>query len=313
MTLKYADQFTIIQSYQKDDLYRSKLRSKIKTFFSHLLPPNKILRLTNELNLVADFLYFCLTTISTRQTIGQEYCNLILYDDIQRNVPKKSKRIVLIAIKIILPYILFKFKFEYFFKNISNFKLYSFVFDLFKMAYYYLNNFNTIKFFLHNNWNFFKLENYFTNIKYLKITNFPNETSASRVKMHLLALSLFLPLIYNILVDANKIKFYLNNVLFNKKSHDDDISNTICDEHPVSTNKPNIIVSIKSNRKCLLCLDFVKNSTLTTCGHCFCWYCINDYATKTSYFDKNVNKTVVKCPICRDLFQINKLVFLFNY
>jgi peroxin-10 len=309
MTLKYADQFTIIQSYQKDDLYRSKLRSKLKTFFSYLLTPNKILKFTNELNLTADFLYYFLTTISTRQTIGQEYCNLILYDDIQRNIPSKLNRIVLIVIKIILPYVLYKFRFEYFFRNISNFKFYSFVFDIFKIAYYYLNNLNTIKFFLDNNRNFFKLENYMTNIKYLKITNLPDQTSTRQVHLKLLSLSLFLPLVYNIFVDAKKVHFYVKNVL--SKPNDGDVPMT--SDGPALANKSNIILSSKSNHKCLLCLDFVKNSTLTSCGHCFCWYCINDYAVKTSYFDKNTKKSVAKCPICRDLFQLNKLVFLFNY
>ncbi len=314
MTLKYADQFTIIQSYQKDDLYRSKLRLKLKTFFSYILKPNRLLTLTNELNLIADCLYYFLTTISTRQTIGQEYCNLILYDDIQRTIPSKLKRILLITIKIILPYILYKFKFENFLSStlhLANFKFYSFLFDLFKIAFYYANNLNTIRFFLDSNRNFFKFENYLTNVNYLHITNLPaNATGNSPTKLNLLALSLFVPLVYNMVMDVKKINFYLKNVLL-ARSDDDGSSHD--DETTHFANKNNLVISIKANRKCLLCLDFIKNATLTTCGHCFCWYCINDYASKTLYFDKNRNKSIAKCPICRDLFQINKLVFLFNY
>ena len=42
------------------------------------------------------------------------------------------------------------------------------------------------------------------------------------------------------------------------------------------------------NRKCTLCLEEVKDPSVTTCGHVFCWTCISDWAREKP-----------ECPLCR--------------
>lgn len=41
-------------------------------------------------------------------------------------------------------------------------------------------------------------------------------------------------------------------------------------------------------RKCTLCLDFLKDPSSTTCGHVFCWTCIQDWVREKA-----------ECPLCR--------------
>lgn len=43
-----------------------------------------------------------------------------------------------------------------------------------------------------------------------------------------------------------------------------------------------------ANRKCTLCLDEMKDPSVTTCGHVFCWACISDWAREKP-----------ECPLCR--------------
>jgi peroxin-10 len=43
-----------------------------------------------------------------------------------------------------------------------------------------------------------------------------------------------------------------------------------------------------SNRKCTLCLEEMKDPSVTTCGHVFCWTCIGDWAREKP-----------ECPLCR--------------
>jgi len=42
------------------------------------------------------------------------------------------------------------------------------------------------------------------------------------------------------------------------------------------------------NRKCTLCLEEMKDPSVTTCGHVFCWSCIGDWAREKP-----------ECPLCR--------------
>ncbi|KAF2658261.1 hypothetical protein K491DRAFT_593295 [Lophiostoma macrostomum CBS 122681] len=42
------------------------------------------------------------------------------------------------------------------------------------------------------------------------------------------------------------------------------------------------------NRKCTLCLEEMKDPSVTTCGHVFCWTCISDWAREKP-----------ECPLCR--------------
>jgi peroxin-10 len=42
------------------------------------------------------------------------------------------------------------------------------------------------------------------------------------------------------------------------------------------------------NRKCTLCLEGMRDPSVTTCGHVFCWVCISDWAREKP-----------ECPLCR--------------
>jgi peroxin-10 len=44
----------------------------------------------------------------------------------------------------------------------------------------------------------------------------------------------------------------------------------------------------EANRKCTLCLEDMKDPSVTTCGHVFCWTCIGDWAREKP-----------ECPLCR--------------
>jgi len=47
-------------------------------------------------------------------------------------------------------------------------------------------------------------------------------------------------------------------------------------------------ISSKQQRKCTLCLEPMKDPSVTTCGHCFCWTCIGDWVREKP-----------ECPLCR--------------
>ena len=214
--MNLANHFTVIRSYQKDDYYRSKLRLQLRNLAHLFAKPAVCLKYSKELNLIADFFYYLTTTLTTRQTIGQEYSNLILFDQVKRNIPSKLKRYLLIVIKIFFPFFLYRLKF----KHIS--------FDLLKLLFYYLNSLNTIYFFLTQT-TFYKFENFLTNIKYIDIGNGSSKSGENKKKLLLLATSLLFPLVYNLYIDLKKLKIYLNTNNDDEKERKNSITSTIDD------------------------------------------------------------------------------------
>lgn len=64
------------------------------------------------------------------------------------------------------------------------------------------------------------------------------------------------------------------------------------------TNKP---ISMNSS-KCSLCLEPKRNTSLTFCGHLFCWVCIHEWLQTNSF-----------CPICRKTLNPRQIIPLQNY
>jgi len=52
-----------------------------------------------------------------------------------------------------------------------------------------------------------------------------------------------------------------------------------------------------SNRKCTLCLEGMKDPSVTTCGHVFCWVCISDWAREKP-----------ECPLCRQSCMVQHIL-----
>lgn len=50
-------------------------------------------------------------------------------------------------------------------------------------------------------------------------------------------------------------------------------------------------------RKCTLCLEPYKDPSVTTCGHVFCWACVQDWVREKA-----------ECPLCRTSIQGNKVM-----
>lgn len=55
-------------------------------------------------------------------------------------------------------------------------------------------------------------------------------------------------------------------------------------------------------KQCILCLELRKNTSLTPCGHLYCWYCILEWLDDHD-----------ECPLCREAVKKSNVIPLQNY
>lgn len=294
---KQISKFDILKSDQKDKFYRKKLTNSADQLVKFILKSSSSISINpitsvQDIKLLSDLIYYTCTTLSNRQTIGQEYYNLILFKENTRSLPILSERLFLIAFRIVLPYLVNKL-------NRTQDTQQKIILSLLNVLLFYAKKINLIIFYLSNS-SYFKLENRLASVKTLSI-NLNRFTSGFQQKMYL-AFGLLESTMLGIHV-ANEIKeLYVNrNSLINysdgnKQEHEQSMNNI--DRSGLSRSVSRI--------KCPLCLDPVSHPTLTTCGHLFCWYCIQEYSSRSS--SENA-----KCPTCRCVFENRKLIYLYNF
>lgn len=275
MTSEYIQEhqpnkFDIIRSFSKDKYYKSKQVTLINSLLANFPRIN-----ADQCRLISDCLYYSLTTLLNRQTLGEESYYLVEFGR-NKNIPALFNRVVMVALKIYVPYIV---------KSVPNL-------NLLNLVLLFLENLNDLVFIWSKKSTYINLENRFSGIGYLSLLG--NSSNENVSDLRIIAA---LKTINFAVFCASLIKKWKRKQPKTIKRADNEISKSSVETEQIDT-----------TNKCSICLEMLKNPTLTSCGHIFCWKCIQGYAV-------NVNNTTAKfnCPSCRLLIKSERLVFLHNF
>lgn len=280
--------FDIIRSNSKDKYYLYRQLDTIKSILSSF-PGTSALssKFNDELKLTSDLIYYTLTTLLNRQTLGEECYYLVQFNRENIQIPSRLARVLMILLRVTVPYTI---------KKISNLKN----MDLAQMLLVIMNKFNYLVFLFSSLSTYLNLENRLTKINYLSL-NF-SEKNLNRKSIKLIA---FFKSINLIVYGISLAKMALKQS--NMPSLDDKLETKMRDK---LTNLKD--EDFSNATKCSICLERLKNATLTSCGHLYCWDCIQKYAINLSNNSSDFSSPF-NCPSCRVLIKIDKLVFLNNY
>ncbi|CAH1775572.1 unnamed protein product [Owenia fusiformis] len=287
----------VIRSNQKDEYYTHYLRANLADLFQSAFGSSLWIKWRQELDVIADLTYFGLTTVTGLQTLGEEYVNIVQVDSTKRAIPSTLRRISLVLLHIGTPYLLDKLL-QYLEKQLKNntYKLRREakegllkLIPMVRQTITFLHRCHLGVFYMREV--FYHIAKRLTGVQYLLVrSGIMNEDE--RPSFRILGYLSIIQLVYAIARGGYTLWTTRHNAPELEMMEESKIS-----EGDFMTEGP-----IAAELKCSLCLEARRNSTATPCGHMYCWNCITEWCT-----------TKAECPMCREKFQISRLIPLQNY
>lgn len=322
MPLSPANQSQLIRSSQKDEYYRNTLRNSANEAVHTLAGSKTWLDWRREIELLSDLAYFGLTTLSSYQTLGEEYVNMVQVDPTRRHIPSFARRGLFVLCHAYLPYFLEKFlvclenelegeqenrgvrrqassgwwSLERWLKTrvqravrlLSERQRKAWLPAVFviQQALSLLHRLHTALFYI--NGSFYHLSKRVAGISYLRLVGSDGDDSTIRNSYRLLGAVSLVQLLVTVCLQLNSFRQR------QRARQEWKLYRSLSPQRSVSPGS-------KASR-CILCLEERRHSTSTPCGHLFCWECITEWSN-----------TKAECPLCREKFQPHRLVYLRNY
>ncbi|XP_045605778.2 peroxisome biogenesis factor 10 [Procambarus clarkii] len=288
MPFQQAGAAEVLRASQKDESFLDHLKSCVSEVVQRSAGTRVWLDIHKHAEILCEFAYYSLTTLCLRQTLGEEYTGILEVDHTKRRLPNTFERVAMVILQCFGPEVIRRLlsKLEdssragklsiYLRPELKNLVLQHI--STLKYSITLLHRLHLATFYFSGA--FYHLSKRITGIKYVLVREWYGDSSASK-SFQILGMVL---LTHTLLTTVYAAYTHLFLKL------------------PTENTQPSAKCYVESKKQCSLCLDERKYSSVTPCGHLFCWHCIQECL-----------QTSQQCPLCRHPATPSQVVPLLNY
>ncbi|XP_064326545.1 peroxisome biogenesis factor 10 isoform X2 [Phalacrocorax carbo] len=288
MALAAAGPARLVRCGQKDELYRSGLRSGAGTALHGLAGAKKWLEWRKEIELLSDVAYFVLTTLSVPYCLEKGLLHLEHELQMEADESRSSQSNPALGLSsrtLIRNWIQ---------KQIGDLteqqkKRVLQITYVLKQCIPLLHRLHLAVFYISGT--FYHLSKRITGITYLHFGGLQGEDQSIRSSYKFLGIISLLHLLLTIGIQMYSFKQK------QRARHEWKLHRNLAHQKNMTKEK-----TPGRHSRCTLCLEERRHTTATPCGHLFCWECITEWCN-----------TRTECPLCREKFNPQKLIYLRHY